>query len=154
MMLIVFSFVLLFIISQFLEQLGLPGGQVSWKRNTDPCEKVAAGEKFEADYTGTILTGSVKLTDVNTAAAAEGTVEAIEAATAALNDGSLKVFATSTFTVEGAELTTYLADVDTDDAYTGDTEVIIDGEFSESTFRSAPYFSLAIDGIEQLNVAF
>ena len=118
------------------------------------CEKVAAGEKFDYDYTGTIATGSVKLTDVNTAAAAEGTVEAIEAATAALNDGSLKVFATSTFTVEGAELTTYLADVDTDDAYTGDTEVIIDGEFSESTFRSAPYFSLAIDGIEQLNVAF
>ena len=118
------------------------------------CEKVAAGEKFDYDYTGTIATGSVKLTDVNTAAAAEGTVEAIEAATAALNDGSLKVFTTSTFTVEGAELTTYLADVDTDDAYTGDTEVIIDGEFSESTFRSAPYFSLAIDGIEQLNVAF
>ena len=118
------------------------------------CEKVAAGEKFDYDYTGTIATGSVKLTDVNTAAAAAGTVEAIEAATAALNDGSLKVFATSTFTVEGAELTTYLADVDTDDAYTGDTEVIIDGEFSESTFRSAPYFSLAIDGIEQLNVAF
>ena len=118
------------------------------------CEKVAAGEKFDYDYTGTIATGSVKLTDINTAAAAEGTVEAIEAATAALNDGSLKVFATSTFTVEGAELTTYLADVDTDDAYTGDTEVIIDGEFSESTFRSAPYFSLAIDGIEQLNVAF
>ncbi|MCR4621723.1 MAG: BMP family ABC transporter substrate-binding protein [Clostridiales bacterium] len=118
------------------------------------CEKVAAGEKFDYDYTGTILTGSVKLTDVNTAAAAAGTVEAIEAATAALNEGSLKVFATDTFTVKGEALTSYQADVDTDDAYTPDTEVINDGEFSESFFRSAPYFDITIDGIELLNTAF
>ncbi|MCR4577493.1 MAG: BMP family ABC transporter substrate-binding protein [Clostridiales bacterium] len=118
------------------------------------CEKVAAGEKFDYDYTGTIATGSVKITDINTAAAAEGTVEAVEAAKAGLEDGSLQVFATSTFTVEGAELTTYLADVDTDDAYTPDTEVIIDGVFAESYFRSAPYFGVTIDGIELLNTAF
>ncbi|MBR7041736.1 MAG: BMP family ABC transporter substrate-binding protein [Clostridia bacterium] len=118
------------------------------------CEKVAAGEKFDYDYTGTIATGSVKITDINTAAAAEGTVEAVEAAKAGLEDGSLRVFATSTFTVEGAELTTYLADVDTDDAYTPDTEVIIDGVFAESYFRSAPYFGVTIDGIELLNTAF
>ena len=118
------------------------------------CEKVAAGEKFDADYTGTIATGSVKITDINTAAAAPGTVEAVEAVKASLEDGSLKVFATDTFTVEGAALTSYLADVDTDDAYTPDTEVIIEGVFAESYFRSAPYFDITIDGIELLNTAF
>ena len=118
------------------------------------CEKVAAGEKFDADYTGTIATGSVKITDINTAAAAPGTVEAVEAVKASLEDGSLKVFATDTFTVDGAALTSYLADVDTDDAYTPDTEVIIDGVFAESYFRSAPYFDITIDGIELLNTAF
>ena len=118
------------------------------------CEKVAAGEKFDADYTGTIATGSVKITDINTAAAAPGTVEAVEAVKASLEDGSLKVFATDTFTVDGAVLTSYLADVDTDDAYTPDTEVIIEGVFAESYFRSAPYFDITIDGIELLNTAF
>ena len=118
------------------------------------CEKVAAGEKFDADYTGTIATGSVKITDINTAAAAPGTVEAVEAVKASLEDGSLKVFATDTFTVDGAALTSYLADVDTDDAYTPDTEVIIEGVFAESFFRSAPYFDITIDGIELLNTAF
>ena len=118
------------------------------------CAKVAAGEAIDTDWTGTIATGSVKLTDVNTVAAAEGTVEAIEAAKAAMEDGSLKVFATDTFTVNGEALTSYLADVDTDDAFTPDTDVIIDGEFSESSFRSAPYFDVTIDGIELLNTAF
>ena len=43
---------------------------------------------------------------------------------------------------------------DTDPAYEGDTEVVIDGAFCESTFRSAPYFSLQIDGINLLDTAF
>jgi len=50
-------------------------------------------------------------------------------------------------------ITSYLADVDTDEAYTGDTEVVHDGYFSESEKRSAPYFDLQIDGIELLNTA-
>ena len=54
----------------------------------------------------------------------------------------------------GETLTTSMADVDTDANYTPDTEAIVDGYFSESTFRSAPYFQLAIDGITQLDTAF
>ena len=46
------------------------------------------------------------------------------------------------------------ADVDTDEAFTGDTEVIINGIFEESKFRSAPYFDVMIDGIETLNAMF
>ncbi len=115
---------------------------------------VANGEAIATDWTGTIATGSVVLTDVNTDVAAEGTVEAIEAAKAELVAGNLKVYNTDTFTVAGAPLTTYLADVDTDAEYTPDTEVIADGYFHESEFRSAPYFDLDIDGITLLNTAF
>ena len=115
--------------------------------------KTAAGESFEADWTGTIATGSVLLTELG-GAAAEGTQEAIDAAKAKLVDGSLKVFDIATFTVDGADVTSYMADVDTDAAYEGDHEVIVDGAFEESTFRSAPYFNLNIDGITLLNSAF
>ena len=115
---------------------------------------VANGEDIPADWTGNIETGSVVLTDVNEQAAAAGTAEAIEAAKAKLIAGELEVFATATFTKDGAEMTSYMADVDTDAAYTADTEVISDGAFHESTFRSAPYFDVQIDGITTLNVAF
>ena len=112
------------------------------------------GEAIPADWTGTIETGSVVLTDVNTNVAAEGTVEKIAEVKAALQAGTLHVFDTSFFTVEGAAKDSYLADVDTDAAYTGDTEVISGGYFHESEYRSAPYFDLQIDGIDLLDVAF
>ena len=115
---------------------------------------VAAGEAIDADWTGSIATGSVELAELNEAVAAEGTAEAIEAAIAAFKADELHVFDTSTFTKDGEVLTSYLADVDTDPAYEGDTEVIIDGYFHESEFRSAPYFDLQIDGISLLDVAF
>ena len=47
-----------------------------------------------------------------------------------------------------------MADVDTDPDYTPDTEAIVDGYFAESTFRSAPYFDVQIDGINLLNAKF
>ena len=56
--------------------------------------------------------------------------------------------------MEGAKLDSYLADVDTDEAFTPDTEVVSDGYFHESEFRSAPYFNVQIDGIELLNMMF
>ena len=115
---------------------------------------VANGEEIPADYTGTINTGSVVLAELNEAAAAPGTKEAIEEATAKLASGELKVFDTATFTKDGAALESYQADVDTDPAYTPDTEVIADGYFHESEYRSAPYFDLQIDGITLLDVNF
>ncbi len=115
---------------------------------------VQNGETIPADWTGTLETGSVALTDVNTTAAAAGTAEKIAEVQAALNAGTIQVFDTSTFTIEGKTLESYLADVDTDPAYEGDTEVIADGYFHESEFRSAPYFDLSIDGITLLDTAF
>ena len=112
------------------------------------------GEAIEADWTGDLETGSVQLTEINENVAAEGTAEAIEEAKAKLIDGSLQVFDTSTFTVDGKEVTEYNADVDTDPEFKGDTNVIEDGAFKESKFRSAPYFDLQIDGIELLDTKF
>ena len=111
---------------------------------------VVTGEAIDVDWTGTIATESVLLADLNEAAAAPGTAEALEEAKAKLAAGEIKVFDTATFTVGGEPLTSYLADVDTDPAYTPDTEVIADGYFHESEFRSAPYFDVQIDGISIL----
>ena len=116
-----------------------------------------AGEAIDTDWTGTIATGSVKLTDVNEQAAAPGTVEKLAEVKAAFEAGTLHVYDTATegfITKDGAALTSYLADVDTDEAYTPDTEVISDGYFHESEYRSAPYFDIQIDGITLLNTAF
>jgi len=115
---------------------------------------VENGKAIEADWTGTISTESVLLTDVNEKVAAKGTVEKIEEVKKALLDGSLHVFDTKNFTVGGETLTSYKADVDTDEKFTPDTEVIEDGIFYESKHRSAPYFDVRIDGITLLDEAY
>ena len=117
-------------------------------------ETFMKGENIEADWTGTLATGSVVLTEINEQAAAAGTAEKIEEVKAALEAGEVHVFDTANFTVEGAALESYQADVDTDAEYTPDTEVISDGYFHESEYRSAPYFDLQIDGITLLDTAF
>ena len=143
--------------------------RIDWAPYYEMCIKaVMAGTEIPADWTGTLATGSVVLTDVNETAAAAGTAEAIEAAKAKLEAGEIHVFDCANFTTkvddkvntfkadylkldEAGHITSYMADVDTDAAYTGDTEVIKDGYFAESEFRSAPYFDLQIDGINLLD---
>ena len=115
---------------------------------------VKNGQAIDADWTGTLATKSVLLSDVNESVAAAGTAEKLAEVQAALEAGTLNVYDCSTFTVKGENLTSYLADVDTDADYTPDTEVIENGVFYESKFRSAPYFDLEIDGITRLDVAF
>lgn len=116
---------------------------------------VAEGKAIDTDWCGTLETGSVQLTELGSAVA-EGTAEAIDAAKADLIAGKVHVFDTTTFTVEGAALESYMADVDTDAAYEGDHEVVIDGYFHESgaEFRSAPFFNVNVDGITLLDQAF
>ena len=115
---------------------------------------VANGDTIPADWTGTLATGSVVLTEVNEAAAAAGTADKIAEVKAALEAGTIHVFDTANFTVGGETLTSYMADVDTDANYEADTEVILDGYFHESEMRSAPYFDLRIDGITLLDEAY
>lgn len=130
-------------------------------------ECVQQGRDIETDWTGSISTGSVVLTDVNGQAAAEGTQDKINSVKAELEAGTVHVFDTNNFTVTvtdsknvnakvdaNGKLTSYMADVDTDANYTADTEVVKDGYFHESEFRSAPYFDVQIDGITLLNSAF
>ena len=114
---------------------------------------VADGTQIDADWTGTLATGSVELSSLGSAVA-DGTQEAIDATTAEIEAGTLHVFDTATFTVDGAEMTSYEADVDTDADYTPDHEVVSDGYFHESEYRSAPYFNVQIDGINLLDTAF
>lgn len=111
---------------------------------------VAQGKEIDKDWTGTLATDSVQLSEINDKAAAEGTKEAVEAAKADLESGKVQVFDTSKFTVKGETLTTYMADVDTDPEFKGDTEAVENGAFKESFHRSAPYFDIDIDGITLL----
>ena len=117
-------------------------------------QAAASGATLDADWTGTLKTGSVVLTDINEKVAAKGTAEKIAEVTKQLEDGTLHVFDTSTFTVEGKTLTSYMADVNTDANNEGDTEAIADGYFHESEYRSAPYFNVQIDGIKLLDQNF
>ena len=112
---------------------------------------VDKGEEIATDWTGTIETGSVVLTDVNEKAAAKDTAAKIEEVKAKLLDGSINVFDTANWTQGGKKLDGYKADVDTDEKFEKDTEVIENGVFYESKHRSAPYFDIEIDGITLLD---
>lgn len=109
-------------------------------------ESVKNGTEITDDWCGGIEEGSVELSEINTKAAAPGTAEKIEEVKKGLADGTIKVFDTNTFTVNGETVNTYIVEET--------NEVIKNGEFSESEFRSAPYFDLKIDGIKLLNEAY
>ncbi len=129
--------------------------RIDWAPYYKYCiEAVMNGEAIDTDWTGDLSTGSVLLTEVNEQAAAEGTQAKLDEVKAQLESGEIHVFDTANFTVDGKKVDSYMADVDTDEAYEGDTEVISDGYFHESEFRSAPYFDLQIDGITLLDTAF
>ena len=130
---------------------------------------VIKGQDIATDWTGTVDTGSVVITELGTAAA-PGTAEKLAEVKTALKNGTLKVFDCSKFTVNNAKadtsafskagaitmdadghLTAYMADVNSDAAFTPDTNVIKTANgityFAESDLRSAPYFDIVIDGI-------
>ena len=99
---------------------------------------------------------------------AAGTAEKVAEVEKALKNGTLHVFDTKTFTVSAEQGTCEVA-TDADGhltsckvnmsymdwntmtpIYAGETlECITNGYFTESTFRSAPYFSVRIDGITE-----
>ena len=108
---------------------------------------VANGTEIQQDFCGGLADGVVEVFGINDAVAAEGTADKIEEIKAMLIAGDIKVFDTATFTVGGETLTEYLADVDSDNNFEPDTNVVSDGYFHESEMRSAPYFDIDIDGI-------
>ena len=114
------------------------------------------GEAVAADWAKGYEADAVKITALSDSCAA-GTAEKVEEVIAGIKDGSIKVFDASTFTVGGETLTSAPVDMTIMDwatmtvAYAGETyEAIVDGAFEESSFRSAPYFALRIDGITEV----
>ena len=105
---------------------------------------------IDTDWTGTLATGSVEITALGSAAA-KGTQDKLDEVKKGLQDGTIKVFDCSTFTVEGKELTSFVADVDDAGDYKPETEVVETANditfINESAKRSAPYFNIIIDGI-------
>ena len=112
--------------------------------------QVKDGAAIDVDWTGTLETGSVALTELGKNVA-EGTQKKLDEVVKGLKDGTINVFDTANFTVGGNTLTSYMADVDTDPDFAKDTEVITDGIFYESKYRSGPYFDVEIDGITLLD---
>ena len=119
------------------------------------------GEEVPVDYSTGIADNAVMISDLGDACA-EGTQEAVDKAWAGIKDGTLQVFDTSTFTCQPTDNGSYTVDdkgvvtsafaLDADGDFVNDNgEAIIDGAFVESELRSAPYFSLRIDGITELN---
>ena len=107
------------------------------------CEQAMAGKTIDTDWTGTLKTGSVALTDINEKVAAKDTAAKLKDVRAKLESGELNVFDTNNFTVEGKKVESFKVEET--------NEVIENGIFKESSFRSAPYFDLRIDGITLLN---
>ena len=110
-------------------------------------EKTQKGTKMDYDYTGSLNDDSVIVYKASSIAAS-GTQAAVDKAIEDLKSNKTKVFDTSKFTVGGQKLTSYKADVDTDENFEKDTEAISNGYFHESELRSAPYFDIIIDGID------
>ena len=110
-------------------------------------DAVMNGKEITQDFCGGLSEDVVQILGFNDKVAAPGTMEKLEEVKEKLISGELKVFDTATFTVGGKAVEEYMADVDSDEAFTGDTQVIADGYFHESEYRSAPYFDLDIDGI-------
>ena len=124
-------------------------------------EKFMAGEEVPTDFACGYADGAVMISALG-GSCAEGTQEAVDAAWAGIKDGSLKVFDTSKFTCQPSTDGSYQVDadghvtsafgLDTNGDWVNDAgEAIEDGAFAESVLRSAPYFSLRIDGITELN---
>ena len=111
--------------------------------------------EVNANWTGTVATGSVeynvKWANVTSDATKLADYKAKFAAVEkdVKEKAAAKVFDCSTFKVNGANLTTYLADTDGD--YKGESEAIAEKNgvkfFNESALASAPYFDIDIDGI-------
>lgn len=114
------------------------------------------------DFTGDMYTyGSVKMSAINANVMAKGTSKKLFEELMKIIDAKYSygtsaayVFNCANFTVNGQHLTSYTADVVDAGDYAPETEVIVNYNdegtfyyFSESTFRSAPYFDINIDGI-------
>lgn len=108
--------------------------------------QVQSDAAIATDWAGSLENGAVALTEPGKNVA-QGTKEKLEATEKALMYGDFSVFDTEKFTIDDKKAESFTADgVDQ-----GNTQVITNGIFEESLYRSAPYFTLEIDGIFLIN---
>jgi basic membrane protein A len=119
-------------------------------------KQVVSGQPVAKDWNGTLANGGVKLTNLGTATA-PGTVAKLCKVRNELAAGTVQVFDVSKFTVNNQHITEYQADVNSDAAFTPDTQVVKTAggityvaESDLEIGRSAPYFAMIIDGITVL----
>ena len=134
----------------------LIGSRINWAPYFEYLyTQVTGGGTIGNDWVGTLANGAVELSMVNNAFGDPNASVMYEQYRTKLKEGTLHVFDTGKFTVDGLQLTSYMADVDADNNYAPDTEAVSNGYFHESEYRSAPYFDIkAIDGITLLNSAY
>ena len=121
------------------------------------------GKDIDVDWSRGYSEGAVGITELGKSCAA-GTAEKVKEVEDALKAGTFHVFDTSKFTVEGKKVTSNVVDFSYLDFTTNPPTVVYKGEqketvktagdvsyVEESVIRSAPYFSLKIDGITWLN---
>nr|MCR5153354.1 BMP family ABC transporter substrate-binding protein [Lachnospiraceae bacterium] len=117
---------------------------------------IMEGGDLAVDWAKGYSENAVGITKLGDSCAA-GTAEKVAEAEAALKAGTLHVFDASKFTVKGENLKSYSVNPSYIDWAAGgveiyhgdDFEAITDGYFNESSWRSAPYFDIRIDGITE-----
>ena len=109
----------------------------------------------ENDFAGSLKDGSVMI-DNASKNCPEGAQATLDSVKAELIAGTRHVFDTSKFTVGGAAPSA--ANMKPGDAtwpnFPSNVDLLKDGYYHESEFRSAPSFDVIIDGIENINVDF
>ncbi len=110
------------------------------------------GETLPKNWAEGYEKDAVAITELSAACAA-GTAEKVEEVIDAIKAGELHVFDITKFTVDGKQIDSCVIDLNNNFENTDpeDKEAVWDGYFHESELRSAPSFSLNIDGIKKLN---
>ena len=111
---------------------------------------VLEGKEVMTDWTEGYETDAVAISELGKSCAA-GTAEKVAETIQAIKEGKLEVFSTDNFTVDGQKVTSWKIDITGDFVPDDDAESIVNGVFVEGLFRSAPAFSIPIDGIIELN---
>lgn len=107
-------------------------------------------EKFDSDWVAGLEEGAVGISKLSDCCS-EDAQTIIDEKMKEIISEEIDVFSTETFSVNGKPVkSAYATDTDGDDVPDED-QAIFDSAFHESYFRSAPYFSLDIDGITVLN---
>jgi len=130
---------------------------------TEAFAALLKGEAVPTDWAKGYDDGAVAITPINGKVFTSDPSAQIKAVVDQIKAKTLKVFDTSKFTVKGNKITTNMVDPSHWDYskepavkdYSGDSFESIKTEsnisyFDESSYRSAPYFALAIDGIKQI----